>query len=113
MVLSYNTILNMADANPNNNASSTAPSLQDLLNVGLGNGWSDTKKKAVLGDASNGSTVDDKTFEKPNNLSLFTDVIGGKTKDQVTGSHRAKHDHRADRQTGGIRSGRGIRQQPV
>jgi hypothetical protein len=83
MVSSYNTILNMADGNPNNNASSTSPSLQDLLNVGLGNGWSDTKKKAVLGDASNGSTVDDKTFEKPNNLSLFTDVIGGKTKDQV------------------------------
>jgi hypothetical protein len=81
MVLSYNTILNMADANPNNNASSTAPSLQDLLNVGLGNGWSDTKKTDVLGGASNG--IEDKTFEKSNNLSLFTDVIGGKTKDQV------------------------------
>lgn len=83
LVSSYNTILSMADGNPNNNASATAPSLQDLLNVGLGNGWTAEKKLTVLGNSSNGSTVEDKTFEKANNLSLFADVIGGRSKDQV------------------------------
>jgi len=88
VVLSYNTILKYADGDrfvAADIAPDKALKLQDLFNVGLGNGWSSEQKTKVLGDGdvSTSAKVQGKTFEVDNNFDLFADVIGGKTKDQV------------------------------
>ena len=88
MVLSYNTILKYADGDrfvAADIAPDKALKLQDLFNVGLGNGWSSEQKTKVLGDGDVSilANVQGKTFEVANNFDLFADVIGGKTKDQV------------------------------
>jgi hypothetical protein len=70
MVLSFNTILNEADGDKSQDLTALDPGKSDYENVGLGNGSIfKTNLDAMLNNAGS--------------VSLLTDVIGGKTKDQV------------------------------
>ena len=82
LIVSFDKILKYADGDMYS-ALDPAPTLADLTNIGLGNGWTDAQKKFVSGDQINTPPVHSGTLKMPNNLALFVDVIGGKTKDQV------------------------------
>jgi len=70
MVLSFNTILNEADGDKTTDLTPIDPVKADYVNVGLGNG-------------SNVKADIDKMVTDDHLVKLFTDVIGGKSKDQV------------------------------